>query len=459
MPPSIRPAPRSPLRIRDPIHGTISVWREEVPLVDSPAYQRLRSIKQLGLADFAFPGATHTRYVHGLGVMHTASRMFSQLVRPYELPRADERRLHATVRLAALFHDLGHAPLSHSTEAFLPRVGALDLGKWVVGDADRRATHEDYTLVLLTRSELTRRIEQHVTPETGVTAEDVACLVAGWAPDPSLERRFVVGGRDFMPMLRQLVSSELDADRMDYLLRDSHFTGVPYGRYDHEWLLENLEPVEREGRVFLGLDARASFGFEDFLLSRYHMFVSVYYHQIPIGYEVMLRRWVDSAATELEVPSDVEAYLAFDDIALWSVLRRSTNPWARRIVERHAYRMLVEVKAFDDGPSDERRTSASVDLDQLAAMLAERGIDAIPHAAKGELSKYVRPATLAAAAGEAPSEADLDPPLYVVDGTHSVPIEQYTPLYQRYAGAVHIRRLYVDAEKLTQARWVLARAT
>src|SRR5436190_1693950 len=127
------------IRIRDPIHGTMQLQREEIALIDSAAYQRLRMIKQLGLADLAFPGATHTHY----------------------------------------------------------------------------------TLKLLVGSELTRRIEERLTPDYGVLAEDVASLVAGRAADERTSARFRSGGHNFLPLMRQLVSSELDADRMDYLLRDS----------------------------------------------------------------------------------------------------------------------------------------------------------------------------------------------------------------------------------------------
>jgi uncharacterized protein len=440
--PSQRPG-RPPIRIRDPIHGTIQLTREEIALVDSPAYQRLRMIKQLGLADLAFPGATHTRYAHGLGTLHIASGMFLQLARAYELAPSDAARLHQTVRLAALFHDLGHAPLSHTTEAFLPAVGTLGLGPWQEGPNDRRASHEDFTLKILLDSDLTRRIEEHIAPEQGVAPEDVAAVVAGWAPTPALRSRFTAGGRDWMPVLRQCVSSELDADRMDYLLRDSYYAGVPYGRYDHEWLLENLVPVEREEAVYLGLDARASFGFEDFLLSRYHMFTSVYFHQIPIGYEVMLRAYAAERQSEMTIPSDVESYLRWDDIALWTSLRQSDNAWAKRIVERRAYRMLVEVKHFDEGEGEEE-----VDLDALSRALWEKNIDARPHSAKGELSKYFKPKR---------ARKEIDPPLYVVDGGRSIPVEQYTPLYQRYAGAVHLRRIYVDPDRLEDAKGVLSR--
>ncbi len=433
------------IRIRDPIHGTLSLSRAEIGLIDSAAYQRLRMIKQLGLADLAFPGATHTRYAHGLGTMHIASRMFDQVARDYGLAEPDRRRLRTTVRLAALFHDLGHAPLSHTTEAFMPAVRALELGAWQEGSDDRRASHEDYTLKILLDSELAARIEARLSVEAGVVPSDVAAVVAGRTATADGRARFVVDGLDWLPVLRQCVSSELDADRMDYLLRDSYYAGVPYGRYDLEWLLENLVAVEREGAVHLGLHARASFSFEDFLLSRYHMFTSVYFHQIPIGYEVMLRRFHAEAADELRVPADVEEYLRCDDVWLWNALRQSTSEWAQRIVQRQAFRMLAEVKDFGDSGVERSQT----DIDGLKARLDRAGIPAVVHSAKGQLSKYFRISSTPRPASE------LDPPLYVVDGHQMIPVEAYTPLYQRYAGAVHLKRVYVAPDRVREARALL----
>ena len=438
---------RGTLRIRDPIHGTIEVTREEIALIDAPAFQRLRTIKQLGLADFAFPGATHTRYAHCMGVMHIASRMFNQLARHYELEAADRDRLRETVRLAALFHDLGHAPLSHTTEHFMPPVGKLELGRWLEGQPDRLANHEDYTLKLLVDSELTELIRTQISGSFGVTPDDIATLVRGRAPDAEARKRFVIQGVDWMPVLRQCVSSELDADRMDYLLRDSYYAGVPYGRYDHEWLLENLSPVETNGQVFLGLDARASFSFDDFLISRYHMFTSVYLHQIPIDYEVMLKQYCHEQDGEFVVPFRADEYLRCDDIYLWGVLRRSENRWARRVTERKAYRLLAESKKFV-GPTT--REEGEFDLDLVEEELGKKAIHTLRHSAKGELSKYYRMREQ-----DAPSE--LDPPVYILDGQKMTPIAKYGPLYERYAGAVHLRRLYVDPEKLSEAKAVLAK--
>jgi uncharacterized protein len=419
------------IQIRDPIHGTIHVSPKELLLVDHPAYQRLRMIKQLGLADFAFPGATHTRYAHGLGTMHIGSRMFDSVARRFDLQASDRRRLSQTLRLASMFHDLGHAPLSHTTEGFMPRVDAIALGEWLDGPSDRRAIHEDYTLKLLTDSSLTALIERSFADE-GVTPADIARLIAGRAPKSLPSDRFVIAGRDWSPLLTQCVSSELDADRMDYLLRDSYYAGVPYGRYDHEWLLENLVPVEKDGALFLGLEARASFGFDDYLLSRYHMFMSVYFHHVPIGYEVMLRRFYGEAAGELVIPANVDEYLGFDDVHLFTMLRRSKSEWAKRIIERRAYRMLVEVKETVGDARVEKRESP--DLDQLAQRLTDAGIAIISHNVQGALTKYSAP------------------DLFIVEEGRAFPVQEYTPLYRRYAGAIHLKRIYVDPERFEDAR-------
>jgi len=439
-------SPRRGIRIRDPIHGTLRFDDDELAAVDHRSVQRLRWIKQLGWADLAFPGATHTRYAHGLGTTHIATRMFDWVSRDFELLPAERQRLRTTVRLAALFHDLGHAPLSHTTESFMPPVATLGLGRWAVGPEDRRATHEDYTLKILTDSDLTQLVERRFR-DRGIEAEDIAALAAGRWPEGT-SNRFVVGGRNWMPILRQCVSSELDADRMDYLLRDSYYAGVPYGRYDLDWLIENLVAVELGRDLHLGLNARASFGFEDYLLSRYHMFLSVYFHHVPIAYELMLSRFQREAGHELRFPTSVDAFMECDDLFLYSRLKASTNSWARRIVERRGYRLLVEQKELAEGTGD----LAPMDFPGLLDDLSAAGIPAASHVVEGRLSKYFSPT------GSRPPSAETDPQIYVLeeDG-RPIPIEEYTPLYRRYAGAISLQRVYVDPDHLERARTMVRR--
>src|SRR3979411_3463174 len=133
------------MHIRDPIHGASGLTADEPALVDSPQYQRLRNVKQLGFADLAFPGATHTRYAHGLGAMAMATKVFDAVAPQLALAADDRARFRQTLRLAVLFHDLGHAPLSHATEAIMPPVAGLRVPEWARESGTRRAGQEDYT--------------------------------------------------------------------------------------------------------------------------------------------------------------------------------------------------------------------------------------------------------------------------------------------------------------------------
>src|SRR5438132_4741208 len=173
----------------------------------------------------------------------------------------------------------------------MPDIAELRVPDWAREPGERRAGHEDYTLKLLLDSALSAEIRRGFSSR-GIEPEHIAGLICGRpSPGPYPYRS---RGRDLLPILRQVVSGELDADRMDYLQRDSFFTGVNYGKFDADWIVQNLAAVERDGRVYLALLHRAVFAFEDFLLSRYHMFLSVYFHSTSVGYEVLLQRRCES---------------------------------------------------------------------------------------------------------------------------------------------------------------------
>jgi uncharacterized protein len=411
------------MHIRDPIHGAIELTADERALVDSPQYQRLRNVKQLGFADLAFPGATHTRYAHGLGAMAMATKVFDALATELQLELEDRARFRQTLRLAVLFHDLGHAPLSHATEAIMPDVAELHVPDWARDPGARRAGHEDYTLKLLLDSPLSAEIRRRYSGR-GIEPEHIAGLICG-KPSPGAYP-YRSGGRDLLPIFRQVVSGELDADRMDYLQRDSFFTGVNYGKFDADWIVQNLAAVEREGRVYLALLHRAVFAFEDFLLSRYHMFLSVYFHSTSVGYEVLLQRFCESG--EYALPADPDEYLLHDDVALLGALRASKNPWAKRIVRRQGYRVLME-----NAPGEDAQ-----ELHGMQRQLESAGVDAFVTVSRGVLSHYGKEATL-----------------WVKSPRGEVPIGEYTPLYERYAEAAMLARLYVEPERWDEARRLL----
>lgn len=422
--------------IHDPIHGSIEVSVQELKVIDARPFQRLRNIKQLGFSEMAFPGATHSRYAHCLGAMHMASRIFDRLLPTIPLNLGDRAPvLRQAVRLACLLHDLGHPPLSHVSERVMPPVGKLGLSAAARGDVvDRQASHEDYTLLLILGSELTDVLRTHLQP-LGVRPEDVAALICGrhlpLAQEPGNDTKgtFAQSGYDLMPLLHSIVSSELDADRMDYLRRDAYYCGVSYGNYDHVWLTNNLTCVEHEGRLSLGMLHKAVWGFENFILARYHMFLAVYYHHSTVCFDHLLGAWYQEGNYEL--PHTAQDYLAVDDVTLITALRASSSRWAKHVVQRKAWRMLVETHAFGDGHDDAL----------LQRTLNQAGIEHFVTHSQGMLSRYFH-------------KPDGLNTLLVLEPERSRvrTISAYTPLYARFSDRANIFRIYCRPEDFAAAR-------
>ncbi len=410
-------------QIRDPIHGVIFISHEERAVIDSPVFQRLRTIKQVGFADFAFPCATHSRYSHSIGAMCVASKIFERLIPKESLLPKDWQRLRQAVRLAALLHDIGHPPLSHTTEMLMPSLSTL-----IAGGEERKATHEDYTLKLITDSMLTHVLEENFWGY-GLTPE----LIANLLKDSNDDEFFHIDGIDYMPVMRQIISSEIDSDRMDYLLRDIFFCGVNYGKFDAEWLIDNLIGIVNNGRMFLGVRARAIFAFEDFLLSRYHMFASVYLHHTPVIMEKMLERFFTQCPEAFSLPSDIDKYIALDDADLWQVLKQSSNPWARRIVERRPYLMLDE--SFG--------TALGLNYNDVINALQEADIDVIASRSKSVLSTY---------------RNRVKHPVFVESTQRTaVPLEEFSQLFARYQKPAELLRIFVDTKDKNHAQEIIKR--
>jgi HD superfamily phosphohydrolase len=415
--------------IRDPIHGTIEVTPAEVAVLDCYAFQRLRAIKQLGFAEFSFPGATHNRYIHSLGVCHLAGVAFDQIFRGYQFTHPEVRwRLRQTTRLAALLHDIGHGPLSHTTEEVMPQLSELDV-KVYKDVADRKATHEDYTIRYLTDSSLTQVLQEHFKD---LSPLHIACLIDRHLPAP--DDFFIDGDRNFRPILSQIVSSELDVDRMDYLERDAFFCGTNYGKVELSWLMSNLTSHEVDGQMHLALSRRALYTFDDFLISRHHMYLMVYFHHKSIIYEEMLTRYLSSPDCQFKLPADIEEYTRYNDYALYEHLATVSNPWARRIVERKPFRVLLELHATAETQRPEKARQA----------LAAEGIDVILSSSRARLSKY-----------HSDTVNDNTNTIYVVDPYDRlqapVPIQDTTEIFEKYEETRRIERLYVAPEQYTHA--------
>jgi uncharacterized protein len=432
------------VEIRDPIHGTLDVSRAETLVLDSPAFQRLRMIKQLGFSEFSFPGATHSRYLHSLGVAYLAGQAFDFIFRDYQFASPTKRATFRQVlRLSALLHDIGHGPLSHTTEEVMPRLSELKVDVYkhksssaqgdLISDSGRKADHEDYTIKFVTDSHLTKIIAG-AFPD--IEPYHVACLIDKGLSDK--DDFFFDQGLNFRMILSQIVSSEVDVDRMDYLIRDAYFCGTSYGKVELNWLLGNFKFHIKDDSVHLALDRRALYTFDDFLLSRHHMYLMVYFHHKSIIYEEMLYRYLTSADCKYKLPAQIEDYVNFTDFSLYQDMAHSDNPWAKRISQRNSYKVLFENHV----------SSGSARTEKLNQLLNQAGIETITASSKSRLSKYH---------GLIPQEENPD--IFVLDpyDPHGKPvlIEECTEIFQKYEGARIIERIYVSPENIDMAKALL----
>lgn len=433
------------MEIRDPVHGSVYYSDSEVAILDTAEFQRLRAIKQLGYAEFSFPGATHNRYLHSVGVCHLAGVAFDSIFKVYPFSKPSVKtRFRQVLRLGSLLHDVGHGPLSHTTEQVMPHLSELNIKLYqeqekfgeeahTVMNHNRRANHEDYTIKYVTDSNIAETI---LSEFPDIQPIHVACLIdkALHCPDDF----FIDGGVDFRPILSQLVSSELDVDRMDYLERDSYFCGTNYGKIDLAWLMQNLTFHRRENKMYLALNRKALYSFDDFLISRHHMHLMVYSHHKSIIYEEMLNRYLTSPDCTFVLPGDIKEYSKYNDYRLHEHLTQTNNPWAQRIAQRKPFKVLIE----------QHNTHESDQPEKIKKAIEADGIEVIHTSSKARLSKYHT---------ASPEERALQ--IYVVDQydrwAKPAPISQTTEIFQRYEGARIIDRIYVAPENMAQADSIL----
>ena len=404
--------------IRDPLHGAIPISSQERVILDHPFVQRLRGIRQLGFAHHPFPSATHTRFSHSVGVMHVAGLIFDSIF-AHRFSKGKLKKFRSLVRMAALLHDVGHGPYSHAVEHVMPTKGALEGGVQT-----EQATHEDYTVAILTRSSLSELLQAHMD----FGGVHVAALIE---PDLCVDDEFFqLDGLNLRPVLSQIIASNLDADRLDYLRRDSYFTGVRYGEVDVSWLINQMGFfVSDDDDVLMGLDRSALYALENFLLARLHMFLMVYFHRKSVGFELMLQHYMKQDGCSYRIPANLDEYIKVDDAHLWSHLSSSAHPFAQMLVARRPYKTAFE----RHGPPEES------DLIIRKRILEEASIDVID-------SRCIGTAFTAPHPGK--------PPIYLLSSS----LEGYRaqPLYEaelRLSSPQEaISRLYVPREDLSRAR-------
>lgn len=321
--------------IWDAVWGQIELGEEEWQLINTPAFQRLRRVHQLAMTMLVFPGATHTRFEHSLGTMHVADRIARRLVdlgqRGGSAPfTKEEARI---VRLAALLHDLGHGPFSHVSDPFL--------------NASREHGHEWIGAMAVQQLPEFRDVLDAEVPGTSQAISDL--LLANGARSIS----------------RDIVSGPTDADKIDYLLRDSQYTGVRGGHFDHEYLIDQVVGIPSVGESWLGFRWNGIWAVEGIKLARYHMFRTVYTHRNRLVTDLMLGRALKAAIgtilppTLLTLPPEenfVEWFRAFELHDDWSVFSVgvAADDAAGRMFRRLRDHDLLKVLVFLEGEEFKR---------------------------------------------------------------------------------------------------------
>jgi uncharacterized protein len=269
---------------RDPVHNIIRLRTDTdegelmMRLIDAQEFQRLRRIKQLGLGLYTYQGAEHSRFTHSLGAFHLMTRVLDRLTERYSIAEKDR----VAARAAALLHDVGHGSFSHVMEKVL-------------------SFHHERWTVQVIQSEQT----------------EIGELLRSYSSELPLKVASIIEGKFQPSALAQLVSSQLDVDRMDYLLRDSLMTGAKYGIYDLEWIINALAIDEEADRIYV--ETRGLYAVEEYLQARYYMFRQVYFHRTLRSAEAVLRSTIRRA---LQLLAEGKKVWHAEGTAFEKILRR-----------------------------------------------------------------------------------------------------------------------------------------
>ncbi|HUF10165.1 MAG TPA: HD domain-containing protein [Rhodothermales bacterium] len=334
--------PKHRHEFRDPIHTFITVSTDERAVVDSRFFQRLRHIHQLALTYLVYPGATHRRFEHCLGVMDLAGRVFDVLTAD------DNRRAHAlgivpsgemsywrtVVRMGGLCHDLGHIPFSHGAENLLAE----------------GYHHERLSYDIITGVEMSSIFESMTPPLRPLDVAKVAVGLKDWPGDAT----------DFTPwqaLMSEIVTGDaFGVDRIDYLLRDSHHAGVAYGRFDHHRLIDTLRILwdDDQEKPIIGIEQGGLHSAEALQLARYSMFEQLYYHRVRRALDLHLRQFMAAYLPRGVYSVDLEDHLRQTDNEVLAAMRMAVDEpqseahdVADRIMNRRFYRVLYQRRAED----------------------------------------------------------------------------------------------------------------
>jgi len=400
--------------IKDPVHGYVYITKQEKEIIDSFPLQRLRRLRQLAGAEYVYPGANHTRFEHSIGVMYLAGR-FTENPNIAQKTSEDEAEI---VKIAALLHDVGHGPFSHVFEHLL--------------DKEQNKTHEDLTKWIITTSEL-----KDILNRMGYDPREVGKLAIGTLRKPK------------KAFLDQIISSAVDADKLDFVVRDTYHTGAEYGYVDIFRLIHALEVLDEN----LAVDLGALSALESFIIARIESFKSIYFHRVGRAAQIMLAMAMEKANEELGLTSfkTPEEYLSMDDYTVWTSLKncKKSAGIIKDLERRKMLKCAYEWTFYEKSAMISSIFSQEIQRRQLQAEIAKRAnveteaviidvptVPSVPyhHAALME-----------------PMEI---PTFYKTRGGDKIPqrLSEFSKIFEVLKGFINILRVYTSEENREKVR-------
>ncbi|MGQ9530883.1 MAG: HD domain-containing protein [Candidatus Bathycorpusculaceae bacterium] len=336
--------------IKDPVHGYVYITEQEKEIIDSYPMQRLRRLRQLAGAEYVYPGANHTRFEHSVGVMYLAGMVAENSNISQHINQEEEEM----IRIAALLHDVGHGPFSHVFEHLLDK----ELGK----------THEDMTYWIITNSEL-----KDIIKKFGYKPEKIGKLAIG-----TLHKHQKA-------FLDQIISSAVDVDKLDFVVRDTHHTGAEYGYVDIFRLIHAFDVLGEN----LAVDLGALSALESFIIARIESFKSIYFHRVGRAAQIMLAMAMEKANEKLGLTSfkTPEEYLTMDDYTVWTKLKscRKSSEIIKNLERRKMLKCAYEwtfyekdIKISNIFSNEAHRRQLQIDIAKKAGVETEAVVIDVP---------------------------------------------------------------------------------
>lgn len=356
--------------INDPVYGGIPITKMELEIIDTPVFQRLRGLRQLARVNYVFPSAEHSRYVHSLGVLYIMGLMTEHLLKQGMIEEDDVVKMRA----AALLHDIGHYPLSHLGESVY---GYCKDNQNATSIVQMIETTEEKSLYELASSHSKSAHHEHLGKYIVINNQQIKSILEKYGLEPLEIGEIFTGERGSRNMVyTQLLHSSLDADRLDYLLRDSYQTGVKYGLVDLQYLIRLLMVIEdsslTENNKILVCNKKGQHVVEHFLMSRYFHYSQVIFHKTNAAFEGMIKslyiklvqsgKFIFNSLEEIQQGINDEKFLNFNDsfleVAFEQLYNQTDDDEYKKLFEMYRERIrpkvIYEAKdLYEDSPTSE----------------------------------------------------------------------------------------------------------